>query len=78
MKYEFYAGSYGKKEEESIVKFSLDGETGQIERIYGWKGVENPSWLLLNAGEDMLYAVENWSRKEGYVPLPWRKKDCDL
>ena len=58
MKYEFYAGSYGKKEEESIVKFSLDGETGQIERIYGWKGVENPSWLLLNAGKDMLYAVE--------------------
>lgn len=58
MKYEFYAGSYGKKDEESIAKFSLDGETGRIERIYGCKGIENPSWLTLNSGKDMLYAVE--------------------
>lgn len=66
MKYNFFAGSYGKREEESIVKFSLDGETGQLERSYGYKGIENPSWLTVNSGKDRLYAVEE-RKPEGRI-----------
>lgn len=58
MKYEFFAGSYGGSQEENIVRFSLDGETGNITKIYGCKGIENPSWLTLHPEKDILYAVE--------------------
>lgn len=58
MKYEFFAGSYGSAEEENIVRFSLDAETGQLERVYGCRGIENPSWLSLSGDGTMLYAVE--------------------
>lgn len=58
MKYEFFAGSYGGPQEENIVRFSLDGQTGNITKRYGCKGIENPSWLTLHPGKDILYAVE--------------------
>lgn len=79
MKYEFYAGSYGKKEEEGIIKFSLDGDTGNVEKIWGQKGTENPSWLTISSKKNVLYAVEETApegnirafeiQKDGLKPL---------
>lgn len=61
MKYEFWAGSYGTKEEETIARFSLDAETGQITKLYGYRGAENPSWVCLNKTKTKLYSVEELS-----------------
>ena len=61
MRYEFWAGSYGTKEEETIARFSLDTETGQMEKIYGCSGAENPSWICLNRAKTVLYSVEELS-----------------
>lgn len=58
MKYEFFVGSYGGQQEENIVRFSLDGQTGNITKRYSCKGIENPSWLILHPGKNILYAVE--------------------
>ena len=58
MRYEFFAGSYGDREEENIVKYALDGQTGEIAKLFGWKGARNPSWLTLSGGKSVLYAVE--------------------
>ena len=61
MRYEFWAGSYGTKEEETIARFSLDTETGQMEKICGCSGAENPSWICLNWRKTVLYSVEELS-----------------
>lgn len=66
MKYEFFAGSYGSRQEETIFKFFLDTDTGQIRKLYGYAGAENPSWLTLHSGNSVLYAVEELS-PEGNV-----------
>lgn len=58
MKYEFWAGSYGTGEEETIARFSLDTGTGQITKIYGYRGARNPSWISLNRKKTILYSVE--------------------
>lgn len=58
MEYEFWAGSYGTGEQETIARFSLDGRTGQITKCYGYVGVENPSWIGINESKTVLYAVE--------------------
>ncbi len=61
MRYEFWAGSYGTKEEETIARFSLDTETGQMVKVYGYRGAENPSWIGLNRAKTVLYSVEELS-----------------
>lgn len=58
MEYGFFAGSYGDSQEENIVRFSLDAQTGKVTRIYGCGGIENPSWLTLHPCGRILYAVE--------------------
>lgn len=58
MRYEFYAGSYGGRQEENIAKYSLDGQTREIMKLYACSGAENPSWLTLSSGGSVLYAVE--------------------
>lgn len=58
MEYGFFAGSYGSRQEENVIRFSLDADTGEIARIYGCEGIENPSWLTLHPGGSVLYAVE--------------------
>lgn len=58
MRYEFWAGSYGTGEEETIAKFSLDAETGQLQKLYGYRGAENPSWIGMNAAKTIMYSVE--------------------
>lgn len=58
MKYEFFTGSYGKNEEESIVRFQLDGENGTLTKVCGYKGMYFPSYVVLNRNRTVLYAVE--------------------
>ncbi len=58
MRYEFFVGSYGGREEENIAKYSLDTDKGRITKLYGYAGAENPSWLTLRWGGSVLYAVE--------------------
>ncbi len=61
MRYEFWVGSYGIKEEETIARFSLDTETGQMVKAYSYRGAENPSWIGLNKARTVLYSVEELS-----------------
>lgn len=58
MIYEFFSGSYGKEAEEGIVKFRMDTETGNIEKVFTFRGIENPSYLGFNASKTILYAVQ--------------------
>lgn len=66
MKYEFWTGSYGTAEKETIARFSLDAETGQLQKLYGYRGAENPSWIGMNAAKTILYSVEEL-RPEGRI-----------
>ena len=58
MIYEFYSGSYGKAEEEGIVKFRMDTEKQTITKLYGYRGIPNPSYLAFNPSKTILYAVQ--------------------
>ena len=79
MQYEFWVGSYGTKEEESIARFSLDTTAGRMTRLYGYQGAEHPSWISLDKTKTILYSVEELSpqgrirafamRERGLEPL---------
>jgi len=51
-------GSYGTKEDETILTFALDTESRQIVKLCGAKGFENPSFILMHPGGTVLYSVE--------------------
>lgn len=57
MEYEFFVGSYGKTGEEGIVKFRMDTDRKTLNKLYGYKEIENPSYLAFNREKTILYAV---------------------
>lgn len=61
----FYVGTYAKPEEESIFLYSLNPETGELTRVAGFKGGENPSYLTLDDNAEHLYAVNETTNFEG-------------
>ncbi|MCD8106068.1 MAG: lactonase family protein [Lachnospiraceae bacterium] len=58
MIYRFFTGSYGTIGEDGIAAFTLDTERKTLTKTYGFSGIHHPSWILLNAAQTRLYAVQ--------------------
>ncbi len=63
----FYVGTYSSKEEKAIQLCSLDHETGEMRILDGTDGIENPSFLAVNSGGSLLYAVSEKDEGEVYA-----------
>lgn len=61
----FYIGTYNTKEEEAILLGALNKDTGEMRVLGGTKGIENPSYLAVNAAGNVLYAVSE--KDEGEI-----------
>lgn len=61
----FYIGTYSSEKEEAILLGALDKETGEMRVMGGTRGIENPSYLAVNAAGTVLYAVSE--QDEGRV-----------
>ncbi|WP_026464119.1 lactonase family protein [Adhaeribacter aquaticus] len=61
----FYVGTYAKPDAESIFLYSLNTETGAINRVAAFKAGENPSYLTLDSKRRFLYAVHETGNYEG-------------
>ena len=55
--YSVYVGTYAKAGELSIFQYRLNGTTGQLTKVSGYKGGANPSFLTLAPNQKYLYAV---------------------
>nr|WP_082882839.1 lactonase family protein [Rufibacter roseus] len=60
-----YVGTYAKPDAESIFAFSLNEKTGELTKVLGIKGGENPSFLALDADRKHLYAVNETTEYQG-------------
>ncbi len=60
-----YVGTYAEPDAESIFLYSLNPETGELTRVRGMKGGENPSYLALSPDKRHLYAVNETTEYEG-------------
>jgi len=60
-----YVGTYAKAEEDSIFGYHLDPETGALNAALAVKGGENPSYLLVDAQQRYLYAVNEVGEFKG-------------
>ncbi|CAM4122180.1 lactonase family protein [Saccharibacillus endophyticus] len=53
----FYVGTYASEEEEGIFHCVLDTNTGEMRRVSGISGIENPSYLTVSPNRQNLYAA---------------------
>ncbi|RNI29812.1 lactonase family protein [Rufibacter immobilis] len=60
-----YVGTYAKSDAESIFGYRLNEETGELTKVLGVKGVENPSFLALDKDRRHLYAVNETAQFQG-------------
>jgi len=60
-----YVGTYAKPEEESIFGYRLNPETGELTQALAVKGGENPSYLIVDARRQYLYAVNEVGEYKG-------------
>ncbi len=58
MTFTFYTGSYALENEPGICLFRLDAEKQSLDRLEGFSGIHHPSYLCLDKGHSMLYAVQ--------------------
>jgi 6-phosphogluconolactonase len=63
----FYIGTYSSEKEEALLLGALDKETGEMRVISGACGIENPSYLAVNASGTVLYAVSEQDEGEVYA-----------
>ena len=77
MTYEFLAGGYGTRQEETIRKYRFDSENVQLEKVWGINGIENPSYLLLHPNGNVLYSVEELT-PEGRVAVYEMTEACPV
>lgn len=63
--YTVYIGTYAKEGELSIFQCRLNGTTGQITKVSGYKGGANPSFLTLAPDRKCLYAVNEVAQFNG-------------
>jgi len=66
LQHQIFVGSYDLDSNEGIHCLQFEPSTGMIKRIGCLSGIENPSYLTLNADRNMLYAVSERS-SEGEV-----------
>lgn len=67
MRYLVAVGSYTSESSEGIHLFFLDVENGEMEKLQGVSGVENPSFLAVDPSFSYLYAVSERKDAEGSV-----------
>jgi len=61
----FYVGTYNPQEEKAVYLCMLDLDEGEMRVLHGTKGIENPSYLAMNAAKSVLYAVSE--KDEGAI-----------
>ncbi len=71
---DFFTGSYAKEDEEGIIRFEIDLESGKLSKQYSYQGIENPSYLLADKERQILYAVEE-KTPEGFLHVLEIKED---
>lgn len=64
--WEIWIGSYAEAGEPGISRLELDGETGDLVKRAEYGGIENPSFLAMNAEGTMLYAVSETMETDGH------------
>lgn len=52
-----YVGTYTTAESEGIYVYSLDGDTGALEPVTRFAGIDNPSYVTLHPKGNYLYAI---------------------
>lgn len=60
-----YVGTYAKAGDLSIFQLRLNGTTGQLTKVSGYKGGANPSFLTLSPDRQYLYAVNELTEFNG-------------
>lgn len=60
----FYIGTYNTEKEEAIRLGALNKDTGEMRIMGGTRGIENPSYLAVNASGTVLYAVSEKDQGE--------------
>lgn len=55
--YLVYTGSYTKNSNKGIHVLKFDPQTGELELLKGFTGLDNPSYLTINHGHTHLYAI---------------------
>ncbi|KAI7261993.1 hypothetical protein KC345_g9588 [Hortaea werneckii] len=60
----FYIGTYNTEKEEAIRLGALNKDTGEMRMMGGTRGIENPSYLAVNASGTVLYAVSEKDQGE--------------
>lgn len=65
MSYTFFVGTYANFLQESILRYTVDFESGAFNREASHTGTVNPSWLLLNRSKSILYSVSETSPAGG-------------
>jgi len=63
--YTVYVGTYAKAGDLSIFQYRLNGTTGQLTKVSGFKGGANPSFLTLAPNRQYLYAVNEVTEFNG-------------
>lgn len=63
--YTVFVGTYAKVGDLSIFQYRLNGTTGQLTKVSGYKGGANPSFLTLAPNRDFLYAVNEVAEFHG-------------
>jgi 6-phosphogluconolactonase len=60
-----YVGTYAEPDQEGIWLYSLNTETGELDKVLGVKAGENPSYLALDQERRYLYAVNETGNYQG-------------
>ncbi|WP_146903680.1 lactonase family protein [Adhaeribacter aerolatus] len=63
--YAVYVGTYAKVGDLGIFQYRLNGTTGQLTKVSGYKGGANPSFLTLAPDQQYLYAVNEVAEFNG-------------
>ncbi|KAA5546688.1 lactonase family protein [Adhaeribacter rhizoryzae] len=63
--YAVYVGTYAKAGDLGLYQFRLNGTTGQLTKVSGYKGGANPSFLTLAPDHQYLYAVNEVTEFNG-------------
>lgn len=63
--YFFLLGTYTEKPDEGIHLLSFNPESGEIEPLYVASGIDNPSFVIANAEQTLVFSTEETSSEQG-------------
>ena len=64
-KYLFLLGTYTETPDEGINLLALDAEAGKIEALHVASDIDNPSFVITNADQTLVFATEETSSEQG-------------